>query len=102
MRSSGKSILRGGTLVAVTYGGANVRVSSRGYKRARCVVLLVLLGLAMPGAWTGERKKTAVARQPTPARVKQRAYAGFPLSFEPNEGQTDRRVRFLARSSGYA
>src|SRR5947208_17118299 len=56
----------------------------------------------MPGAWTGERKKTAVARQPTPARVKQRAYAGLPLSFEPNEGQTDRQVRFLARSSGYA
>src|SRR6266567_9384676 len=66
-------------------------------------MLLVLLGLAMPGgAWNGGRKKTAVAQQPTPARVKQRAYAGLPLSFEPNEGQTDRQVRFLARSSGYA
>src|SRR3989442_391519 len=65
-------------------------------------MLLVLLGLVMPGgAWNGGRKKTAVAQQPTPARLKQGAYARLPLSFEPNEGQTDRRVKFLARRSGY-
>ncbi|HEV2177664.1 MAG TPA: SBBP repeat-containing protein [Terriglobia bacterium] len=29
------------------------------------------------------------------------AYAKLPLSFEPNRGQTDGRVKFLARGSGY-
>ncbi len=29
------------------------------------------------------------------------AFAALPLSFEPNRGQTDRRVRFLARARGY-
>jgi len=28
--------------------------------------------------------------------------AALPLSFEPNQGQADRRVRFLARGSGYS
>jgi len=28
-------------------------------------------------------------------------YGKLPLSFEPNQGQTDARVRFLARASGY-
>ena len=87
--------------MAVTYGGANVRVNSRGYKRARCVVLLVLLGLAMPGAETGQNNKAAVAKQPTPVRLKQWATTGLPLSFEPNQGQTDSRVKFLSRGSGY-
>jgi hypothetical protein len=30
------------------------------------------------------------------------SYGKLPLSFEANEGQTDRRVRFLARGGGYA
>jgi hypothetical protein len=29
------------------------------------------------------------------------AYGNLPLSFEPNEGQSDRRVKFLARGGGY-
>jgi hypothetical protein len=29
-------------------------------------------------------------------------YGKLPLSFEPNKGQTDREVKFLTRSSGYA
>src|SRR5712664_1722876 len=28
-------------------------------------------------------------------------YGKLPLSFEPNQGQTDARVRFLSRASGY-
>ena len=28
-------------------------------------------------------------------------YGKLPLSFEPNQGQTDARVRFLVRASGY-
>ena len=31
----------------------------------------------------------------------QTAYAGLPLMFEPNHGQTDPQVRFMARGSGY-
>jgi len=30
------------------------------------------------------------------------SYGKLPLSFEPNQGQTDSRVRFLSRGSGYA
>ena len=30
------------------------------------------------------------------------AYGSLPLSFEENRGQTDARVRFLARGGGYA
>src|SRR6267378_5739092 len=30
------------------------------------------------------------------------AYGKLPLSFEVNEGQTDRRVKFLSRGSGYS
>ena len=29
------------------------------------------------------------------------AYGRLPISFEPNEGQADRRVKFLSRGSGY-
>jgi hypothetical protein len=29
------------------------------------------------------------------------SYAKLPLSFEPNQGQTDARVKFLARGPGY-
>ena len=29
-------------------------------------------------------------------------YGKLPLAFESNEGQTDRRVRFLSRGSGYS
>src|SRR6266508_5138818 len=29
------------------------------------------------------------------------AYGGLPLSFEPNRGQTDARVKFLAHGRGY-
>jgi len=33
---------------------------------------------------------------------KDAAYGNLPLAFEPNHGQTDRRVRFLARGGGYS
>jgi hypothetical protein len=36
----------------------------------------------------------------TAARV-ERAYGKLPVSFEPNQGQSDPRVRFLARGNGY-
>ena len=30
-----------------------------------------------------------------------KAYGKLPMSFEPNQGQTDKRVKFLSRGSGY-
>jgi hypothetical protein len=42
------------------------------------------------------------ARAPTPDAVKvAAAYGNLPLSFEPNQGQTDARVKFLSRGPGY-
>jgi hypothetical protein len=38
--------------------------------------------------------------RPPGARV-QEAYAGLPLSFEANRGQTDGRVKFISRGAGY-
>src|SRR5215471_7428349 len=43
---------------------------------------------------------TAKAQQGTPALVE--AFGKLPLSFEANQGQTDPRVKFLSRGSGYS
>ncbi|HKV11618.1 MAG TPA: SBBP repeat-containing protein [Thermoanaerobaculia bacterium] len=55
-----------------------------------CAALLPLASLLVPGP--------AGAVETSPAEVLGRA----PLSFEPNVGQSDPEVRFLARGSGYA
>src|SRR5262245_16619145 len=34
------------------------------------------------------------------ARVTREHYGQLPLSFEPNQGQTDSRVKFISRSNG--
>src|SRR5262245_46198762 len=46
---------------------------------------------------------TPAAGQPSPVAGQQalRSFASRPLYFEPNRGQTDPRVRFLARGPGY-
>jgi hypothetical protein len=41
------------------------------------------------------------AAQPSQARMLE-AYGKLPLNFELNQGQTDRRVKFLSRGSGYS
>jgi Beta-propeller repeat/Putative binding domain, N-terminal len=43
----------------------------------------------------------AVSAEPPKAPVARHAYDKVPLSFEENRGQTDARVKFLARASGY-
>lgn len=46
--------------------------------------------------------RTFAAPAPKADTVKARAaYGNLPLSFEPNQGQTDARVRFLSRGQGY-
>jgi hypothetical protein len=50
------------------------------------------------------RKQAEVAATPSSdaARMRAReAYGKLPLSFEPNQGQTDHRVKFLTRGPGY-
>src|ERR1700687_1780520 len=61
-----------------------------------------------PNAVTPERKRenrgsyARSATQPVGRSTKVRqAYASSPLRFEPNVGQTDARVNFLARGNGY-
>jgi hypothetical protein len=66
----------------------------------------------VPSDVTGKTHSSKLAGQPvsvsrpsppdkaTQARLK-RAYGKLPLSFEANHGQTDARVKFLARGNGY-
>ena len=64
--------------------------------------------LAAPLDGEAQRSPQAKASAPNPkpsqaeqARVNS-AYGKLPLSFEANQGQTDRRVRFLSHGSGYS
>src|SRR5258705_13947283 len=53
---------------------------------------------SIPSSAINEPSVTAV--KSTSAKMKE-AYGFLPLSFEANAGQTDRRVKFLARGQGY-
>ena len=69
--------------------------------------------LITPASATGEKRSqttakgvTAVDKAKTPAKVsaseKSRdTYGRLPMSFEPNRGQTNKNVKFLARGQGY-
>ena len=63
------------------------------------LVALVIVGalLAKAGSNLGSRLGASSHRVHVVAD-----YGRLPLSFEPNEGQTDPRVKFLSRSDGYA
>src|SRR5262249_18562772 len=83
--------------------------------RARWIAGISICGLLIAGVYFGERIRTLHARPGTepaaPARTRpivpadqSRVAANFgnlPLSFEPNQGQTDAQVRFLSRNPGY-
>ncbi len=58
-----------------------------------------LLIVAMAGALTAGLAAAGPARSPHSLMLE--AYAAFPLNFEPNVGQADSRVQFLARAPGY-
>src|SRR5437868_15205016 len=53
-----------------------------------------------PGAPGRPAGRAAATKPAAQARVRE-AYGRLPLSFEANQGQTDRRVQFLSRGSGY-
>src|SRR5512141_428894 len=76
-----------------------------------CFILALSL-ICIPATFltTGASANVRLPRSKPPApvaanRIKQieprAAYGALPLSFELNQGQTNDRVRFLARSAGY-
>jgi len=79
---------------------------------AAALLLLPLGGHRFEGKISHLRASAIVAQGSVPAAadvalpvVRARAvesYGKLPLSFEANEGQTDSRVKFLSRGSGYS
>jgi hypothetical protein len=53
-----------------------------------------------PGVGAARVPQAGAGRESKPAAFE--AYGKLPLSFEPNRGQSDARVKFLARGNGYA
>jgi hypothetical protein len=87
-------------------------VTSRGWVCAFCIVpVLAIIASALLVASPTRHRSAAgsvsTASQPgtvTPAAARgriQASYAALPLAFEPNQGQTDAQVKFLARGNGY-
>lgn len=87
--------------------------ASRGWICAFCIVPLVVVIAAVlsfsPGrktsiASTGSLGSSASlphSMRPTAHNRVQASYASLPLAFEPNQGQTDPQVKYLARGHGY-
>jgi hypothetical protein len=77
-------------------------ISKRSFRSLLISIILPLLLLVFP-ARTGtaaERAKTGPVDGVKPRAAA--TYVKLPLSFEPNQGQTDPRVKFLSRGRGYA
>ena len=64
-------------------------------------VLLALLGLASPPAAAAAVRSSALFPQTRLLRAPRVRQVRLPMSFERNEGQTDGRVKYLARGAGY-
>jgi hypothetical protein len=76
------------------------QASHPGHERAKRSLVLAAIVTLTAVAATGEAPGNS---SPAP-QVKQRATANYgklPLHFEANQGQSDERVKFLARGSGY-
>src|SRR3990172_5127087 len=103
----------------VTVGSeAATRVGRRAYSPLACIRMLSLVAI-IPTAPTAQstapwrvdgrehaaHPSSAIPNSPVGALAPPRlrdALARLPLSFEPNRGQTDSEVEFLARGQGYA
>ena len=80
---------------------------SPNYKNsAKSVSLLILLAFGFAAIFaphsTGESGQWANKPPVEQPAAQRNAFGSLPLSFEVNQGQTDGRVRFLARGHGYA
>jgi hypothetical protein len=51
---------------------------------------------------TSSAKTIREIKKHEPALKTAEAYGNFPISFEPNHGQTDKRVKFLSRGAGHS
>src|SRR5438552_4194355 len=68
--------------------------------------LFISITLVVPARpnMPGKKQLKVPAEKAAPEESKMRiskAYGKLPMSFQPNRGQTDRRVKFLSRGSGY-
>jgi uncharacterized protein (TIGR03437 family) len=73
----------------------------RSCRRISAGLMFALLAFSCGWLWRSKPVPSSVKAAPLAAQPTQ-VYAQLPLSFEENRGQTDRRVRFLARGTGYA
>ncbi|HEV7394948.1 MAG TPA: SBBP repeat-containing protein [Pyrinomonadaceae bacterium] len=73
-------------------------------------MMSLIFGLVLPGLTTRSAAKSHGESNSTPnstnaenldAKLSGETYGRIPLSFEVNEGQTDRQVQFLSRGAGY-
>jgi hypothetical protein len=88
-------------------------VAFRGWVRAFCLVPVVaIIAIALlvlsPARHQSAAGPAAAASASQPGTVTpaargriQASYAALPLAFEPNDGQTDAQVKYMARGSGY-
>src|ERR1039457_334273 len=65
------------------------------------VFLVFLITFGRSGSIRSIAKKPSTLSAPQQLPINQN-YGQLPLVFEPNQGQTDPRVKFLARGGGYA
>jgi hypothetical protein len=65
-----------------------------------CTLAVALIALACV-SFLQHSPATVVAAPPAVAQVSA-AYGALPLSFEANQGQTDRQVQYLSRGNGYS
>jgi hypothetical protein len=76
------------------------RLSPSGWNAVLCLICTAALGVA--GAYQA-RSPRALRKEPGgPSGQRAAGRAPHPLYFEANQGQTDSRVRFLSRGSGYS
>jgi hypothetical protein len=69
------------------------------FRLATATLLLLLIGASLT-LWATRRGQAAAPTATDRARVLEH-YGKLPLSFEPNQGQADKAVKFLSRGGGY-
>ena len=78
------------------------RLSTTTLRRLGLFALVGFVGLGIPVRKEAQTPGRAAAASPVPqARDWMARYARLALGFEPNRGQADRQVKFLARGPGY-
>src|ERR1019366_5039395 len=77
-------------------------VAPRG-RTLRAIIAFTIIPISFCLAWPRASAASPDNKRPVaPAASRQAKLITVPLSFEPNQGQTDSAVQFLSRGSGYA